>query len=759
MNCVTTTPVTNSPALARPPAPPVPLDRPRRTYFAPALLVLAVLTAYANTLGVPFLYDDVEAIAGNPSLRTLWPLTGVLAPDLPGGVTVSGRPLLNLSFALNYAVSGPAVWSYHALNALIHAAAALTLYGLTRHLLPRARATSRLTTDRLAVTIAALWALHPLQTQAVTYTVQRAESLTGLFYLLTLYTFVRAAGTPAHAIRWSAACVAACTLGMATKETMVTAPMLVLLCDRTFFAATWRTVWQERRRLHLALGATWLLLGLLIWSTGGNRGGTVGLGVGQPLWAYPLTQFNALAHYLQLAVWPHPLTFEYGTFWVERAGDLLPYAAIILPLVAATAWALACHPRAGFLGACFFIILAPTSLAPGTIQMIVEHRMYLPLAAVVTGGVVLLHRCGGARALTACALLGAAAGATTVARNHDYRSAIALWTHTVQQRPLNPRAQSGLAEAYAAAGQIDQAIVHHREAVRLLPDEAHYHYNLAHALARAGRRDDAILSYRQALRLAPAEAKTHNNLALLLSQNGQGEAALSHYAEARRLRPHEALYAYNHGVTLVGLNRTRDAISGFTTALSLRPDYADAHFNLGSALASLGRLHEALEEYRAALRLQPTDAEYRVTYAGALQISGRPAEAISEYDAVIAAQANHAAAYFGRGNALATLHRNEDAIASYETALRLRPDYADAHFKLGNTLIGLGRITEAQTHYEAAVRLHPADAEAHHNLGVAYARLDRFGDARREFEAAVRLRPDYPEARRNLAQVRALLER
>ncbi len=756
---MTRTTVKNSPALARQDLPPVPLDRPTGSFVAPALLGLVVLAVYANTWGVPFLYDDVEAIADNPTLRTLWPLTSVLAPDLPGGVTVSGRPLLNLSFALNYALSGPAVWSYHALNALIHSAAALTLFGLARRLLPRALAASRPTTDRLALAIAALWALHPLQTQAVTYTVQRAESLTGLFYFFTLYAFTRAVDAPAGAGRWRLACVVACTLGMATKETMVTAPLLVLLCDRTFFAGTWRAAWQKRRPLHLALGATWLLLGLLIWSTGGNRGGTVGLGVGQPLWAYPLTQFKAVAHYLRIAVWPEPLTFEYGTFWVERAGDLLPYAALVGPLVAATAWALVKHPRAGFLGAWFCIILAPTSLAPGTIQMIVEHRMYLPLAAVVAAGVVVLHRYGGARSLAVCALLAAAGGAATVARNHDYRSAIALWSRTVQQRPLNPRAQAGLAEAYAAAGQLDQAIIHHREAVRLLPDEAHYHYNLAHALARAGRRDEAILAYRQALRLAPTEAQTHNNLALLLSRTGAPETSLPHYDEARRLRPREALYAYNHGVTLAGLNRANDAAAAFTAALSLRPDYADAHFNLGSALASLGRIDDALAEYRTALRLQPTDLEFRVTYAGALQISGRPAEAITQYDAVITAQAQHAGAHFGRGNALAALHRSEEAMSSYETALRLQPDYADAHFKLGNTLIGLGHTAAAQKHYEAAVRLHPNDAEAHHNLGVAYARLERFTDARREFEAAVRLRPDYPEAQRNLAQLRTLLAR
>ena len=755
-----TSPATAFPPPATAPPPPSPaLPAGKNPWLIAAALVAAVLAVYANTLGVPFVYDDIEAIVENRSIRALWPLSAVLVPDLPGGITVSGRPLLNLSFAVNYAISGGAGWSYHALNVLIHAGAALTLFGLARRLLPKAIPAPAGTVDTLAAAIAFLWALHPLQTQAVTYAVQRAESLTGLFYLFTLYAFVRATETPQRGGRWRALSVIACTLGMATKETMATAPVLALLCDRTFFAGSWRAMWRERRGLHLALAATWLLLGLLVWSTGGNRGGTVGLGVGQPLWAYPLTQFQAFAYYLRLAVWPHPLVFEYGTFWVERAGDILPFSAVVLPLGFATVWALMKRPAAGFLGAWFFVILAPTSLAPGTIQMIVEHRMYLPLAAVVSGFVVLLHRWCGARAAALCAAAAVACAGATLVRNHDYRSALALWETTVQHRQGNPRAQEGLAEAYAAAGRLDDAIARHRESVRLLPDEAHYHYNLAHALARAHRTDEAIRSYRQALRLAPQEAKTHNNLALALVRSGQTDAALSHYVEARRLRPDEPLYAYNHGLALLRLGQTANSVAAFGSALRLNPDYADAHFNLGAAFTTLGRSTDALRHYGAALHLVPTDTDYRVAYAGALQLSGRSIEALAEYTAVITQHANHAAALFGRGNALAALRRTDEAMASYEAALRLKPDYADAHFKLGNTLIGTGRVQEALAHYEAAVRLAPDDAEAHHNLGIAYARLDRLPEARGAIETALRLRPNYPDAQRSLAQVRALLGR
>ncbi|HEY1109207.1 MAG TPA: tetratricopeptide repeat protein, partial [Opitutaceae bacterium] len=520
----------------------------RRRWVAAAVLLVAVFAAYANTLHAPFVYDDTLAIPENPTIRRFWPLGDVLLPKVEGGVTVSGRPVLNLSFALNHAISGVSPWSYHVTNILIHGGAALLLFGLVRRTLARIGLAPAATGERLALAIAALWALHPLQTQAITYTVQRAESLMGFFYLLTLYGFVRgldAGGEATTRRRWWAASVAACVLGVGTKEVMATAPLLVLLYDRTFAAGSFAGALRARRGYFAALFASWLVLAALLATTGGNRGGTVGLGVGLPLWAYPLTQFQALARYLGLSLWPSPLVFEYGTFWVKTAGDILPYAVVVLPLLAATVLALWRRPALGFLGVWFFLILAPTSLAPGTIQMIVEHRMYLPLAAVVTAVVLGVWRLAGARALGGFGAIALALAAATAARNHDYRSNLALWTDTVAKRPLNPRAHQGVAEALEATGRFDEAIKVRQESLRLLPDESHYHYNLALTLAGAGKIDEAVRHYRLALQLFPNEPRTHNNLAVLLVKQGRNAEALTHYAEAVRLRPGDAQYHYN----------------------------------------------------------------------------------------------------------------------------------------------------------------------------------------------------------------------
>src|ERR1035438_6675615 len=241
---------------------------PAPPWVAAGLIALAVLAAYANSFSGAFVLDDASSIAGNPTIRHLWPLGGPLSPPHGRGLTVDGRPILNISLAINYALSGIHPWSYHALNLLIHGLAGLTLFGVVRRTLDRLGmpADSAL----LALCAAFLWTLHPLQTESVTYVIQRAESLMGLFYLLTLYCFIRYADRTPRSdassnagktapVLWAVFSVLACLLGMATKEVMVTAPVMVFLYDRTFFSGSFAQAWRRHRRLYAGLACTWLL--------------------------------------------------------------------------------------------------------------------------------------------------------------------------------------------------------------------------------------------------------------------------------------------------------------------------------------------------------------------------------------------------------------------------------------------------------------------------------------------------------------------
>lgn len=580
---------------------------PRSSAFAGAVLVAATALAYARSFSVPFIFDDIPSILENPSIRHLWPPWSALTPPPElNGYPVGGRPLVNLSLALNYAVSGAAPAGYHAFNLLLHVLATLTLFGAVRRTLLVAPAAAHLRAVALplAFTATALWALHPLHTAAVTYVCQRAELLMALAYLLTLYAFIRSVSSP-FAHRWLAVSAIVCLLGMAAKEVMVSAPLMVFLYDRTFVAGDFSNTWRQRRPFYLALASTWLLLALLVIGNQ-QRGGTAGFDAGVTPWAYALTQVYAIPHYLAHAVWPSALVFDYGIAIVPPSTALIVPALVLAILVALTCFALLRRPALGFLGTVFFAILAPTSsVVPVATQTIAEHRMYLALAPLAILAVLGLHRFAGRHALLVGTALAAALGLATTLRHTVYQSELTLWTDTVAHRPENSRAHNNLGIQLFQAGRAAEALSAFDTALRLRPAYPEAHNNLGSALLRLGRPTEAAASFVRALGYQGDYAEAHCNLGLARQQLGQNADALASFSEALRLRPRYAEAHNNLGILLLTSDRTAESVAHFETVLRLKPLYAEAHNSLGVALMRLGRFTDAISHYESALRLNP----------------------------------------------------------------------------------------------------------------------------------------------------------
>lgn len=726
-----------------------------RIWFAAALLAGATVLAYANTFQVPFLFDDIPSIVENPTILRLWPPGQALSPPSEGGVTVSGRPILNLSLAVNYAISGLDLWSYHALNLLIHVLAGLTLFGIVRRTLawPQMAARFAGVASPLALVIAGLWLLHPLQTESVTYLIQRAESLMGLFFLFTLYAFVRSVDSPRPRL-WSTLAFLSCILCAGTKEVAALAPVLVFLYDRTFVSGGFREAWRRHRWRHLALATSWLPLAWLILTTGGNRGGTIGFDVGVPIAGYWLTQFEAVARYLWLSFWPHPLVFDYGKIAAPSLAEALRWCAPVVVLVPATLWALWRRPVAGFLGAWFFGILAPTSIVPGELQMIVEHRMYLPLAAVIAfvcGAVA--PRIGRRALLAAGAALALAAGTATWQRNVVYQDEERLWEDTRAKRPDNARTHNNIGRYFYMNNRLDEAIERYTESLRLDPDMWVTHFNLGLALARAGRPAEAIAPFETAVRIGPHYFKVHLNLGIALAKAGRPEEAIPHFATALRTDPWPVDIHFHWGNALSQLGRWAEAGAHYEACLRLNPKHVEALTNWGDALVALGSTHEAIARFQAALAIEPDLPEVHfnlgLTHAGA----GRPAEAIRHYTEAVRLKPEYAAAHLNLGIALAQAGRLGEAIDRLGEAVRLQPGSPDAHSNLGVALALAGRAEDALAAYRTALELRPGDAQAHYNVGFALLEAGRWSEARPRFEEALRIRPDFPEAREILRRL------
>jgi tetratricopeptide (TPR) repeat protein len=755
----------------------------RREVFLGALLIVsAIALAYANSLRGPFVYDDKTSITYNESIRQLWPVSNLLHP--PGnGATVSGRPVLNATFALNYAFGGLNPVGYHVTNILIHALAALTLFGLLRRTLRLPTIPTRLrdVAAPVATVISLLWALHPLHTEAVTYLAQRAESLMSLFYLLTLYCFVRGveAAPDGRAVTGSSAASEdtfarthapqprrvwlllawiACLLGMATKENMVSAPLIVFLYDRAFISGGVVMAWRRRRSFYVALLGTWIVLGALVASTGGDRGGSAGVDVGVSFLAYALTQFPALVRYGVLTVWPHPLVFDYGPFFIHHVGSVAWEAAIVLSVIAASLYAFVRAPKVGFLAALAFAVLAPTSLVPGTTQMIVEHRMYLPLAAVLCLAAPLAALSPRRLLAVVAVLVALGLGLVTAGRNRAYDSELRLWADTVAKRPDSAVAHSSYGAALKEAGHAPEAIAEQRAALKLDPNYAPALSNLGIALTESGQPTEAIPILVHALSVDPRNPQAHLNLGVTLDLLHRPDEALPHYEQAVQLNPLLPAAHNDYGDALCRAGKVDEGVAHLQTALAITPDYAEAYFNLAAALVRRGQMSEGQTTFATGANLRPTDGSAHLSWANFLLRQGHRAEALAEYQIALRLAPDSAEAHYSYATALAGGDRYDDAIREYQTALRLRPDYAEAHNNLGNALLAADRVAEAIPSYETALRLRPDDARTQNNLGLALARSGHLREAVEHFAAAVRLAPDFDNARQNLAHARAQLD-
>jgi tetratricopeptide (TPR) repeat protein len=473
---------------------------------------------------------------------------------------------------------------------------------------------------------------------------------------------------------------------MASKEVMVSAPLVAMLYDWLFIAGTFKDGLRRRWRWWLALSSTWALLAL-VFHLSASRGGSAGFGLGITAWEYARTQFGCIIHYLRLAFWPHPLALDYGYPIASGAAEIVPYAIAVSLLVAATAAALALRPKWGFLGAFFFAILAPTSsIVPLPGQTEAEHRMYLPLAAVVVLVVLAAYQAVGRlglrtrRAVVALVpVVVAALGWGTYRRNQAYQSELAIWDDTVVNGPPNDRAYLNRGNACRAKGQYGAAIKDYDKSIALNPRYPKAYLGRGNAHIAEGRYDEATKDYDRAIKLKPDLADAYNGRGSAFGNQGQVDAAIKEFDRAIQLDPELAEAYFNRGSAYSAQGQVDAAIADYDRAIRLRPDYPEAYSSRGSAYDHKGQLDAAIADYDRAIRLRPDYPEPYNNRGGAYDLKGQVDAAISDFDKVIGLQPNFAEAYSNRGNAYQNKGQYHLAIKDYDKAIELKPDFAAAY--------------------------------------------------------------------------------
>ena len=626
--------------------------------------------------------------------------------------------MVELTLALNYTLGGPGVKWYHVFNLVVHLLAGLALFGVMHRTLRMPRLAGRFSEGNataLAFCTALLWTLHPLQTESVTYVIQRAESLMGLFYLLALYCLIKSASSSRPAY-WAIAAVASCALGMGCKAVMVSAPLILLLYDRIFITGSFRETLRRRWVLYVGLAATWLLL----WRSAAEAVGAHAVSAGFTLESvtprqYAQSQPEVILHYLALVFWPTGLCLDYDWPVAEKLADILPGAIVIGVLLAATVVALAWRPATqtagkpawGFAGAWFFLILAPSSSFMPIKDLAFEHRMYLPLAAIAAAAVVaiflggewLAYRLGetqAERALSAALLtlvpaISAAAmlGALTWQRNAQYQSGIAIWQDTVNKRRDNPRAWNNLADAFINADDYSQVLRCCDEAIRLRPNFPEPYNNRGLWYAKEGQFEEAMDDYSTAIEMRENFPMAYNNRAAACIHLEQYPQAIQDCRRAIELDPEFAMAYYNLAEACAKTGDDAGAAAAYGKAIELKWSYAEAYCKLARALQRLGRRDEALLNYDKAITMSPNDSDTHYERA-TLRLAARDfAGAIEDFDAVIRLKPDYAEAYDGRGNAHLNQGQYAAAISDFDKALELNADSPETY------------RSRAEAHYDA----------------------------------------------------------
>lgn len=608
-----------------------------RAAFPVLLLLGAGLFAWWGVWNSGFKFDDRPAIVDNDALLAGdWWRAAFSAHHQP----LANRPLSTASLAFDFAVFGPGPFGPHLMNLLLHLANALLVFALARASLTAPNLAGRFAAGaatRTALAMALLWVVHPLGTDAVAYATQRSTLLASCWLLLALLATARAA-TAAWPARWQVAAVVAVALGMASKEDMVGAPFLVLLYVRAFLVPDWRAL--ARHRWFVAgLAATWLVLAACV--LGGPRNPTVGWSTtGVSTWQWLLTQAGVVVSYLRLSLWPAPLR---GAYDLGITTTLLPAVLpglLVLGLLALTVWLWRKAPPWGWLGALFFVWLAPTSsVLPIVTEIAAERRAYLPMLAVLAPVVL------GARSLLARALprhgaavggilaAGAAVALALASRQHAavYADERAFWQDAFDKRDPSRRTMlsSQILGNHGAllyrGGRQDEACELFELAMQC---DAPSHIDrtwYAVALQRRGRHAEAVANLERAIAEGPRYADAHATLGTVLLEQSEQLApaaaapllqrAAAALEQATRLAPRRLAFWNTLGVVRARQGDFAAAEQAFARATALPFERIEPFLSRAQALRALGRAADAERVVDELFAGRPRDVALRLDVA------------------------------------------------------------------------------------------------------------------------------------------------
>jgi tetratricopeptide (TPR) repeat protein len=676
-------------------------------YFAAAAILLAGILVYSNSLICSFHFDDETSIVYNQSIRNPWDFQAIWS-------YVPTRFLTYWTFAINRSVGGLDVVGYHLVNIALHLSTALLVWWLTllTFRTPSVRNTPIARHSKeIALLAGLIFAVHPVQTEAVTYVAQRAASLATLFYAaaLVLYCKARLADlaqeSKSRRIWFYAGAGCAAIVGFFTKEIIITLPVAVLLYEFIFLRTGGGIHWKF-------VGGVFLVFVVVL-------GGLVAKGIipladteGISRVAYLMTEFKVLLIYVKLLVVPLAQNLDYdvpissGFF---ESSTIIGFLAIVA-LVLIGLRLFKNHRILAFGIFWFLLTLVPESSVFPIRDVIYEHRLYLPMVGCSMLFAALPFSLGRwvppRLALSILLLAVGVFGYLTFERNKVWKDDWTLWNDVIQKSPNKARPYNNRGRAFLQAGAVDRAIADFDVALALDPQQGPAFNNRGNAFLLLGQYEKAIADYDKAL-----------------------EVGLTNTADLTRLY-------YNRGLAYQSKGEENLALQDVNRALEYDPYYAEAYYNRAIIRTARGDYRGAVEDYTRSLRLKPGNVKALNNRGVVYKMLGEYERALRDLDGAIQLQPTYADAYFNRGGIWNHQQKADSAIADFTMAIRLRPDDPDGYNGRGLAYYSKREYAQALSDYTHAIQLNPKFAESYRGRALVYYAMKDLRKAREDLSKA-----------------------
>ncbi len=722
--------------------------------FGSAVILVLAFVIYFPALHGEFLWDDLPVFIDHPiitsanGLETIWIKTVWLTTDFPLTLT---------TFWLEHRLWGNNPTGYHVTNILLHAFGAILLWRVLLRLKIRG-----------AFLAALIFAVHPVCVASVAWISERKNTLSLVFFFLSLLFFLRSQesgvrnqNSKAHPRLFYFCSLVSFFLALSSKTSIVALP--VVLLGIVWWQHGKITVRDFLRSIPYFLLA--IVFGLL---TIHSQADTAIQGQVVQIETFPARLAEsawAIWFYLWKIFLPTKLTPIYPHWELAKLSllSLLPLAALAGMFFFfwqnRKSWG-----RHGLLALGYFVVILFPVLGFFNMYFLIfsrvaDHWQYTALIGiivfVVAGMSYLLEKKFSITRDTRIGLGAAVVIALCILTyNHAkiYASEAKLWSDTIKKNPKAWMAYNNLGRILYSQGEIEESIRLFTESLRMNPNHAETHNNYGLALTGQKKLDQAVAEFLEAIRIKPGQSKFHFNLGIALGQQRKFEAAEASYNEALRLQPNYANVHNNLSSLLNKMGRSDKALEHGLHALQVKPNFPEAHYNTANAFLALGKMNEAVEHFSAALKLRPNFRDVHYDWGIALAMQGKLDEAAQHFSELVRLNPNDATAHSLLGNALGGQGKFDEAISHYEAALQIEPDDAQTLNNFANTLSTHGKLAEAIEHYNAALKLQPDNPETHYNLGLALAKQGKLAEAKAQYAEALRLKPDYAEAKRELAK-------